>query len=193
MKIEETDKTKNNETLHTLPSQKSGTEIRVTEVSKHESTSTISKLKNYDEIGLAEVRSLLQMPVKQRKKRQTARLMKYLQGVKVFSELISKNETETYENISQMIKLQSMPANETIFLEGDEGNLFYIILDGEVEILKSNKMSVQYERHSDEDKTRLNRRKAFLDVFQANYDLIFWPGLEISKKHFDDMLGLKAR
>jgi len=33
----------------------------------------------------------------------------------------------------------------TIFNEGDEGDLFYIILDGEVEVLKANKAFIDYE------------------------------------------------
>jgi hypothetical protein len=105
---------------------------------------------------------------------------------------IDKTEIETYKNLSAMLSLKTVAENEIIFNEGDSGDLFYIVLDGEVEVLKSTKVPVEFETHNDEDQALLLKRQAFLSAFQKNYNMLFWPGMTIAKKLFDEMFGFKS-
>ena len=81
-----------------------------------------------------------------------------------------------------------------IFNEGDEGDFFYIVLEGEVEILKANKVFIDHDEDkldtvSGEDE-RILRRTAYIKAFQENFNIIFWPFMDISKKGVEEIFDL---
>jgi CRP-like cAMP-binding protein len=82
-----------------------------------------------------------------------------------------------------------------IFNEGDEGDFFYIVLEGEVEILKANKVFIDHDEDkldtvSGEDE-RILRRTAYIKAFQENFNIIFWPFMDISKKGVEEIFDLQ--
>ena len=44
---------------------------------------------------------------------------------------------DAFEHLSGVIKLMDQEADSVLFNEGDEGELFYIVIEGEVEVLKA--------------------------------------------------------
>ena len=67
-----------------------------------------------------------------------------------------------------MIQLFDAKKNDTICQEGEEGDLFYIILRGSVEILKSNPIPVEYP--IDSDKSDMDVKvNAYSKMFKSHY------------------------
>ena len=81
------------------------------------------------------IKILLQINKKDRTQHQTKILINYFKCVKIFAEQIE--DDETFEYLISSIRLKKFKANTTLFQEGDVGDLFYIIMNGNVDILKS--------------------------------------------------------
>ena len=112
----------------------------------------------------------------------------------MFKEEIPLEETETFDHIQSTISLLNLQGGEIIFEEGDQGEYFYIILEGEVEILKSSKLSIKSARIRDDVVAmRKDKRLAYFNVFKEYYEHIFWRKMDITKKEMDDILGLRGR
>ena len=70
-------------------------------------------------------------------------MLKYIKQIKVFKDTLIDDE-EAYNVLSSQIKVINVEENETLFTEGQEGNLYYIVLSGEVEVLKATQQLVEY-------------------------------------------------
>jgi hypothetical protein len=60
-----------------------------------------------------------------------------------------------------------MEKDQVIFNEGDHGEYFYIILEGEVEILKSSKVPIMFdpEKKLHGEELKIEKRKAYFLTF----------------------------
>ena len=55
------------------------------------------------------------------------------------------DDNDAYEALSSNIQLIDVDRGTTLFSEGEEGDLFYIIIQGEAEVLKASQLVVEYE------------------------------------------------
>ena len=69
----------------------------------------------------------------------------------------------------------------TLFNEGEEGDLFYIIIEGEVEVLKASQVVINFENKANkiEERTMEDKIKAYYFAFREHYRNIFWPEMDI--------------
>ena len=88
------------------------------------------------------MKRLLAIPHHDRLKSQKSLLINYFKNVKFFSEMIPASELDTYEQLSEVVGLKNIEIGTTLFNEGEAGDLFYIVLQGEVEILKACKVYI---------------------------------------------------
>ena len=58
------------------------------------------------------------------------------------------DDNDAYEALSSNIQLIDVDRGTTLFSEGEEGDLFYIIIQGEAEVLKASQLVVEYEGES---------------------------------------------
>jgi len=71
------------------------------------------------------------------------------------------------------------------------GDYFYIVLQGEVEILKASKHYIHDLDPADwSPQAKAVRNQAYIDAFLDNYNSIFWPFMDIKQHEFDEMFGL---
>jgi CRP-like cAMP-binding protein len=50
---------------------------------------------------------------------------------------------EVLEYLSKLLTVQNPPAGETLFREGEDANAMYVVMSGEVEVLKKSKRNVE--------------------------------------------------
>ena len=82
-----------------------------------------------------EIKTILQMNKKERKKNHVRFLVNYFKKIKVFADMIESNDT--FENLVSNIGTQTVARKENLFFEGDPGEFYYIILKGSVEVMKA--------------------------------------------------------
>lgn len=80
----------------------------------------------------------LAIPGAQRTNKDIEPILDFLTGLKFFYSF--QSNYEVMSAIARKVELQSYSKNRSIFQEGDVGNHFYIILDGEVSIVKVKKV-----------------------------------------------------
>ena len=85
-----------------------------------------------------------------------------------------------------MIKVTDLKKGEYIMHEEDEGDLFYTIMQGEVEVLKYVAVQV-YPEESKKLKVE-EKAKLYFDFIKLNYDNIFWHFMTIEKNQLDKLL-----
>ena len=69
--------------------------------------------------------------------------MEYFQKVKVFKDVLM-DDTSAYIALSGVIQLIDIDRGTTLFNEGEDGDLFYIIVQGEVEVLKASQKVIEF-------------------------------------------------
>ena len=99
--------------------------------------------KRNEESLLSKIEQILLIPKSKRSKEEQDELLKYIKQIKVFKDTLIDDE-EAYNVLSSQIKVINVEENETLFTEGQEGNLYYIVLSGEVEVLKATQQLVEY-------------------------------------------------
>jgi CRP-like cAMP-binding protein len=82
-------------------------------------------------------------------------LIKYLKKLQVFKDLLH-NEEESYEQLTSTIEVKDYKVGEDIILEGENGDSFYFILQGKVEVLKAqmipiNAKPIRLDKSHEED------------------------------------------
>ena len=104
---------------------------------------------------------------------------------------ILKNDEDSYETLSTAIKVIDVSKGCVLFNEGEEGDLFYIILRGEVEVFKAQECVIAYEKGSNEETINIDDKiTAYYDTFLSQYNDIFWPGMDIVQSAVDEILGI---
>ena len=90
-----------------------------------------------------------------------------------------------------------MERGTTLFKEGEEGDLFYIILQGEAEVLKASHQVIEYEGPSASlplaDRPMADKVDAYFKAFKKYYRDIFWPQMDITQDEVDEILGIDGR
>eukprot|EP01033_Poteriospumella_lacustris_P005084 gene5083-3631_t len=80
----------------------------------------------------------LRVPTERRTKRDLQPIIEFVRGLKFFHSF--SQYPHTVEAIASHLNLHTFFSGEIVFSEGDPGDLFYIILDGEVTISKRKKL-----------------------------------------------------
>jgi hypothetical protein len=70
-------------------------------------------------------------------------IIDFIRGLRFF-QLFNKNP-ETIKKVAQCLKLQIVQANDHVFYEGQIGDEFFIILDGEISIIKKSRISASID------------------------------------------------
>ena len=65
----------------------------------------------------------------------------YIKHIKFFKDQL-KDDQDAYDQLSNTIKIIDIPADELLFVEGSVGELFYIIISGEVQVLKASQVAI---------------------------------------------------
>ena len=94
------------------------------------------------------------------------------------------------------MKLMTFQEGQIIFNEGDQGDYFYIILQGEVEILRAQKHKIVLPKPNLEEQKlqQFNKderlRNAYAAAIADNFDQIFWPRMGITHEDMNKMLSI---
>lgn len=93
----------------------------------------MEEIENSNHIDLIRERfeKLLQVPAETRDKRDLFQLMRLSSNFAIFSEL---KMTKMHEDICQLLKLKDFENGEVLFKQGDEGDCYYFILNGCIDL-----------------------------------------------------------
>ena len=98
--------------------------------------------------------------------------------MKVFNDLL-QDDQEAYQALTNCIKLIDVDQGFTLFQEGEDGDLFYIIIQGEVEVLKASHQVIQYDSRIAQkplfERKMEDKLDAYYKCFRQHYSNIFWP------------------
>ena len=104
------------------------------------------------------------------------------------------DDNDAYEALSSNIQLIDVDRGTTLFSEGEEGDLFYIIIQGEAEVLKASQLVVEYEgesaRKPKKPRDMEEKVEAYYRAFRRHYRDIFWPEMDIAQEDVDEILGI---
>lgn len=77
--------------------------------------------------NLLEIKKILLILRRERSAEQQKKLLTYLKQVKVFKDVL-QDDNDAYEALSSTIQLIDVDRGTTLFREGEDGDLFYIII-----------------------------------------------------------------
>lgn len=99
-----------------------------------------------------------------------------------------EEEDHSFASLASNIRVYTIDeSNKMLMEEGEIGDLFYIILDGTCQVLKSHPIVIE---SIIEEESVYDRVPLYFRAFMENYDQIFWAGMDIKKEEFDSMLGI---
>lgn len=147
---------------------------------------------------------LLLVPKRERTKNQLATLVKYFKNLKVFKDLLirksdsnvtkemqhaaTNEENLSFEHLVGSVRVLEVKQSEQVLMEeGEEGDLFYIILSGECQVLKATPYVIHTMTHNEAIQDKL---PFYFRAFMENYDDIYWRGMDITRQNVDEMLGI---
>ena len=81
-----------------------------------------------------------------------------------------------------------------LFQEGEDGDLFYIIIQGEVEVLKASHQVIEYDSRAYSkplaERKMEDKLNAYYKCFKQYYNDIFWPQMDIHREDVDVIMGI---
>ena len=102
--------------------------------------------------------------------------------------LSKAEEDQSFEHLASTVRvLKIRKEGHMIMEEGQPGDLFYIILEGECAVFKATPVVIHSMIH---EEAIQDRALAYFRVFMENYDKIFWAGMDITRNEIDDILGI---
>ena len=92
-----------------------------------------------DPNGLLEIKKILRLERKYRTHEQRNVLIRYFKKLEVFKNL----DAEAFQHLTGAVESEDVNMGHDIIVEGDKGDTFYIILDGQVEVLKAQMVPIK--------------------------------------------------
>ena len=138
------------------------------------------------------IKEILSLDRKQRTVSQSNILITYLQKLKVFQDLLA-DDMDAYLYLSKAVELMTFEEGEDIITEGDDGDTFYFILEGQVNVLKVQMIPISTDQFEKETVTQLMKEAlilAYYRAFKENYTMMFWKDMDISRQKVAWLLGL---
>ena len=105
------------------------------DVNRGENNSVLKRQKVYRENNeerqnrqnLLEIKRIILTPKHQRTKEEQLKLSNYFQQIKIFKDILI-DDNDAFEALTGCIQLIDVDSDTTLFNEGEEGELFYIII-----------------------------------------------------------------
>lgn len=128
---------------------------------------------------------------KNRNYKDLADLKKFFTQYEYFKKLQSEHGDKAYEEIMKIIKITGVPAGTFVIEEGEVGDKFFMILQGQMEVFK------MQERKMKEPEPNQNKVIQYLDYLYSHYNQIHWQMVPYAKniltffkkvKHYKDSL-----
>ena len=119
------------------------------------------------------IKKILQTEPTERPKRKIQMLIEHFKSNKFLAETASTRDNETVLTLYRNLKLEECVEGEPVFRYGDRGGLFYIIIDGEVEVRTPSPVELDEESATPE---------GLLSFIVSFYHDIYWDKLNAGEK-----------
>ena len=151
-----------------------------------------------DPNNLQSIKYILKLDKQDRSKDQTNLLIRYFKKLQVFKELLP-NDSDAYEQLTAAIEVEEYENGQDIIVEGDAGDTFYIILQGTVEVIKSQLIPIPQVNSTYEDENgnlvtlskQQKKIKEYYEGWKEFYQDIHWSGTDITKEKVAYFLGIE--
>ena len=133
------------------------------------------------------------MDRKNRTPTQSSTLIQYMQKLQVFKDLLA-DDMDAYLHLSKAVELMNCEEGYDIIQEGDDGDTFYFILEGQVNVLKVQMIPIstlEFERETVVEQMKEALIMAYYRAFKEHYQMIFWRDMDITRERVAYLLGIR--
>ena len=141
------------------------------------------------QLNIKNIHKLLLLTKRERTKAQLATLVKYFKSIKIFKDLLQREglnvikgvqeeEDLSFEQLASSVKVRHAEPDTMLMQEGEVGDLYYIILQGECQVLKATPIVIHTltQNQDIEDRTPF-----YFKTIMENYADIYWAGMDITR------------
>lgn len=161
--------------------------------------SNTAKVAFSDSSSLQLILDILRLDKKLRTNTHIQILIQYFKKLQVFRDLL-ENDMDAYKHLTVSVDVKEYASGQDIIIEGDSGDTFFIILEGQIDVLKAQMIPVGTnlskvdEKDLDEDERQVYQDmkvKTYFEAFKEHYSFMHWSGMDISKDEVAFMLGIE--
>lgn len=152
-----------------------------------------------DNSSLQLILDILRLDKKLRTNTHIQILIQYFKKLQVFRDLL-ENDMDAYKHLTVSVDVKEYASGQDIIIEGDSGDTFFIILEGQIDVLKAQMIPVGTnlpkvdEKDLDEDERQVYQDmkvKTYYDALQEHYSFMHWSGMDLSKEEAAFILGIE--